>query len=135
MKTGIEFFKVFENYILSRNYVIFKVDYNNELLTKTVEETIEYHEPDLSKFKNFEEKLVCCLQLITNLIYKFCISNISEYNTYPDDVNSITAYFKSLIGFPNIDGSLGISIDVLNFYVDLISEDFIVEKLPSCENI
>lgn len=123
---GKKQYKSSEDYVFPDCYLIFEVDFENENLYEVIEQMAFFHDLELTE-DNFIDCLQECLQIISNLVYSHCISEMCGYGRW----SSIEDYIASTEGFPAVDGSSGINLKVVEFSASLDPYDFNIEEIQN----
>lgn len=102
------------------NDIIFKVDFRNKLLYKTLEEMVTPHKRNIIGLYIYDKSdnkqlLECGLKHISNEILKYCLKNYIETKT-KTSTKKIKNYFSQLEGYPSLNGEFGISLQKVSFY-------------------
>lgn len=124
--SGKEQYKVSEDYFFPDCYVIFEVDFGNKNLYEVIEQMAIFHVLELTE-DNFIGCLQECLQIISNLVYSHSTSEMCGYGRG----SSIEDYIAQTEGFPDVDGSSGITLKVVEFSANLDPYSFTVEKIQN----
>lgn len=124
--TGKKRFKCSEDYFFPDCYVIFEVDFENKNLYEVIEQMAIFHVLELTK-DNFIECLQECLKIISNLAYSYLTSEMCGYGRW----SSIEDYIAQTEGFPDVDGSSGINLKVVEFSACLDPQSFDIEEIEN----
>ena len=121
---GKKQYKISEDYFFPDCYVIFEVDFGNKNLYEVIEQMAIFHDLKLTE-DNFIECLQECLKIISNLAYSYLTSEMCGYGRW----SSIEDYIAQTVGFPDVDGSRGINLKVVEFSARLDPCDFNIEEI------
>ena len=124
--TGKNLFKCSEEYFFSNCYVIFEIDFDNETLYEVIEQMAIFHVLEFNE-DTFIECLQECLRIISNLAYSYLTSEMCGYGRW----ESIEKYITRTEGFPDVDGSSGINLKVVEFSACLDADDFDIEEVTN----
>lgn len=124
--TGRKLFKCSEDYFFPCCYVIFEIDFDNETLYEVIEQMAFFHALEFNE-DNFIECLQECLRIISNLVYSYLTSEMCGYGR----LESLEKYITRTEGFPDVDGSSGIDLKVVEFRSCLDADDFDIEEVTN----
>lgn len=125
---GKKQYKSSEDYVFPDCYLIFEVDFENENLYEVIEQMAFFHDLELTE-DNFIDCLQECLELISHLAYSYLTSEMCGRNY----MNCIEDYIAQTEGFPDVDGSSGINLKVVEFSARLDPYDFNIEEIEMSE--
>lgn len=123
---GKKQYKSSEDYVFPDCYLIFEVDFENENLYEVIEQMAFFHGLEFTE-DNFMDCLQECLRIISNLAYSYLTSEMCGYGR----LESIEKYITRTEGFPDVDGSSGINLKVVEFSACLDPQSFDIEEIEN----
>jgi len=123
---GKKQYKISEDYFFPDDYVIFEVDFGNKILYEVIKQMAIFHGLEFNE-DNFIKCLQECLELISHLAYSYCTSEMYGRKY----MGCIEDYIAQTEGFPDVDGSSGITLTDLEFSARLDPCDFNIEEVTN----